>query len=125
MITYMYNAAVMEIHWHGKTRMHVTLAFLAAVIVTGVAAGVATPADHNDPIAINSIFHDVSVNPADLYDLFGFPSRSSGTETVVIALTFASVPATGVFDPDMLYVIKLDPDQRVEPPGERDRKSVV
>jgi len=29
-------------------------------------------ADHNDPNAVNSIFSDVDVSAADLYDLFGF-----------------------------------------------------
>jgi hypothetical protein len=31
-------------------------------------------ADHNDPNAVNSIFSDIEVSAADLYDLFGFPS---------------------------------------------------
>jgi hypothetical protein len=61
-------------------------------------------ADHNDPNAVNSIFSDVDVSAADLYDMFGFPSdNSEGGEKVVIALTFASVPETGVLDTDMLY----------------------
>ncbi len=52
--------------------------FRAVVICIAVAIGVftprvSTPADHNDPNAINSIFADVPVNGADLYDLFGFP----------------------------------------------------
>ena len=83
-----------------------------------VVSSASRAADHNDPIAINSIFGDVAISAADLYDLFGFPSddRASG-EKVVIALTFASMPATGVFDPDMLYVIKLDPDPRIERPA--------
>jgi hypothetical protein len=50
-------------------------------------------ADHNDPNAVNSIFSDIDVSAADLYDLFGFPSDdTTGGEKVVIALTFASVP---------------------------------
>src|ERR1041384_643458 len=31
-------------------------------------------ADHNDPNAVTSIFSDIDVSAADLYDLFGFPS---------------------------------------------------
>jgi hypothetical protein len=50
-------------------------------------------ADHNDPNAINSIFSDIGVSAADLYDIFRFPSDdTSGDEKVVIALTFAAVP---------------------------------
>ena len=74
-------------------------------------------ADHNDPNAVNSIFSDVDVSAADLYDLFGFPSdNSEGGEKVVIALTFASVPETGVLDTDMLYRIQLHAAPRVVPP---------
>src|SRR3989442_1321481 len=61
--------------------------------------GWALAADHNDPNAVNSIFSDVDVSAADLYDLFGFPSDDqAGGEKVVVALTFASVPRAGVFD---------------------------
>ena len=61
-------------------------------------------ADHNDPNAVNSIFSDIDVSAADLYDMFGYPSDDTdGGEKVVIALTFAAVPQTGVFDTDMLY----------------------
>ncbi len=71
-------------------------------------------ADHNDPNAVNSIFSDVDVSAADLYDLFGYPSDdTSGGEKVVIALTFASIPKAGVFDTDMLYRILISPDPRV------------
>ena len=78
-------------------------------------------ADHNDPNAINSIFGDVETNPADLYDLYGFPSDdTSSGEKVVIALTFASVPATGVFDPDMLYRVLISPNPRIAPPIKND-----
>src|SRR5712692_6354551 len=74
-------------------------------------------ADHNDPNSINSIFSDIGANAADLYDLYGFPSDdAAGGEKVVIALTFASVPATGVFDPDLLYRILISPDPRIAPP---------
>lgn len=71
-------------------------------------------ADHNDPNAVNSIFSDVDVSAADLYDIFGFPSDDEkGGEKVVIALTFASVPEVGVLDPDLLYRIRIASDQRV------------
>jgi hypothetical protein len=67
-------------------------------------------ADHNDPNAVNSILSDIDVSAADLYDLFGFPSDdTTGGEKVVIALTFASVPETGVFDTDISTRFKLPP----------------
>jgi hypothetical protein len=70
-------------------------------------------ADHNDPNAVNSIFSDIDVSAADLYDIFGFPSDDvSGGEKVVIALTFAAVPQAGVLDSDMLYRILIAPDRR-------------
>src|SRR5713226_7862517 len=78
-------------------------------------------ADHNDPNSINSIFSDIDANAADLYDLYGFPSDDvAGGEKVVIALTFASVPATGVFDPDMLYRILISSDPRIVLPLQGD-----
>jgi hypothetical protein len=71
-------------------------------------------ADHNDPNAVNSIFADIDVSAADLYDLFGFPSDdAAGGEKVVIALTFASVPTTGVLDTDMLYRILISTGSRI------------
>src|SRR5262252_4534506 len=71
-------------------------------------------ADHNDPNAVNSIFSDIDVSAADLYDIFGFPAGDpAGTEKVVIALTFSATPRTGVFDTDMLYRILIAPDRRV------------
>jgi hypothetical protein len=69
-------------------------------------------ADHNDPNAINSIFFQTDANPADLYDLYGFPTDAIGPEHVVIALTFASLPDTGVFDTDLLYRILIAPNPR-------------
>ena len=43
-------------------------------------------ADHNDPNAVNSIFSDIDVSAADLYDIFGFPSAdTAGGDKVVIA----------------------------------------
>ena len=71
-------------------------------------------ADHNDPNAVNSIFSDIDVSAADLYDLFGFPSAdTNGGEKVVIALTFASVPEPGLLDHDMLYRIQICAEPRV------------
>lgn len=78
-------------------------------------------ADHNDPNAVNSIFSDIDVSAADVYDMFGYPSPDdSAGESVVLALTFASVPETGVFDSDMLYLIKLTTQSRVVPPSKED-----
>jgi hypothetical protein len=78
-------------------------------------------ADHNDPNAVNSIFSDIDVSAADLYDIFGFPSDDlDGGEKVVIALTFASVPEAGVLDSDMLYRIQIAPDRRVVRPAKED-----
>jgi hypothetical protein len=78
-------------------------------------------ADHNDPNAVNSIFSDIDVSAADLYDLFGFPSDdTTGGEKVVIALTFASVPETGVLDTDMLYRILMHASPRVFWPAQGD-----
>src|SRR6184192_1751446 len=85
-------------------------------------------ADHNDPNAVNSIFSDIDVSAADLYDLFGFPSDdSAGGEKVVVALTFASVPKTGVFDTDMLYRVRFAPNPRVTPPlqGEQNWEAML
>lgn len=78
-------------------------------------------ADHNDPNAVNSIFSDIDVSAADVYDMFGFPSDdTSAGENVIIALTFASVPETGVFDADMLYRLKMTSEPRVAWPPEND-----
>ena len=71
-------------------------------------------ADHNDPNAVNTIFSDVEVSAADLYDIFGFPTTTPGGEDkVFIALTFAATPSAGVMDPDILYRIRIAPDNRV------------
>jgi hypothetical protein len=71
-------------------------------------------ADHNDPNAVNSIFSDIDVSAADLYDIFGFPSDDrAGGDKVVIALTFAAVPQAGTLDPDLLYRIRIAPDRRI------------
>lgn len=89
---------------------------LSGVILLGyfLSNGICLGADHNDPNAVNSIFSDIHVSAADLYDLFGFPSDDkTGGEKVVVALTFASVPKTGVFDTDMLYRLYFDADPRI------------
>ena len=76
-------------------------------------------ADHNDPNAVNSIVSDIAISAADLYDFFGFPSADTdGGEKVVLALTFASIPSTGVFDTDMLYRMQISGDPRVAGPGD-------
>lgn len=92
-------------------------ALLAFALIATLFAVAAFAADHNDPNAVNSIFADIAENPADLYDMFGWPAddRSDG-DKVVLALTFASIPRTGVFDTDMLYRIRIDADPRVGRP---------
>ncbi|HKP71823.1 MAG TPA: hypothetical protein VJT82_02730 [Pyrinomonadaceae bacterium] len=78
-------------------------------------------ADHNDPNAVNSIFSDIDVSAADLYDIFGFPSADTdGGEKVVIALTFASIPHAGELDTDMLYRILVAAEPRVVRPTKED-----
>jgi hypothetical protein len=78
-------------------------------------------ADHNDPNAVNSIFSDIDVSGAGLYDIFGYPTTDgSGTDRVVIALTFAAAPQTGVFNTDMLYRTLIAPDRRRSRPGRDD-----
>src|SRR5579863_2150522 len=78
-------------------------------------------ADHNDPNAVNSIFSDINVSAADLYDLFGYPSDdTAGGEKVVIALTFAAAPTAGVLDTDMLYRIQIYPEPRVVRPAKEE-----
>ena len=105
---------------------HPSVVCVAAVLCSGVFAGLlllgfSGAADHNDPNAVNSIFSDVDVSAADLYDLFGFPSDDTiGGEKVVVALTFASVPKAGLLDPDMLYRIRLYANERVVRPGKGD-----
>ena len=78
-------------------------------------------ADHNDPNAVNTIFSDVDVSAADLYDIFGFPSDDRiGGEKVVMALTFAAVPQAGELDSDMLYRLRVAPDHRIQRPHNED-----
>jgi hypothetical protein len=87
----------------------------AAVLL--VVRGSAFAADHNDPNSVNSIFSDVRISAADLYDMFGWPAEDTRDgEKVILALTFASIPKAGTFDTDMLYRINVDPDPRVGRP---------
>jgi hypothetical protein len=96
-----------------------TLAIALLIIVAMLSANRSSPADHNDPNAVNSIFSDVPQDAADLYDLFGFPVDDG--RRVVVALTFAAVPRAGAFDTDMLYRVLLAPNPRVAPPMANDR----
>lgn len=76
-------------------------------------AGHALAADHNDPNAVNSIYADVPVSGADLYDIFAYPSdHDEYGESIVVQLTFAPIPKTGVFEKDLMYKIKMDATPR-------------
>ncbi|HYI13536.1 MAG TPA: DUF4331 family protein [Thermoanaerobaculia bacterium] len=93
------------------------LVVASAVLIVALVTGAA---DHNDPNAVNAIFSDNRPNGADLYDMFGHPAddRSRG-ENVVLALTFADAPQTGVLDTDVLYRIRIYPTPRpVRPSGD-------
>lgn len=93
------------------------IAVMTVLFVVQFGHGPAFAADHNDPNSVNSIFSDIPISAADLYDMFGWPSDdTSDGEKVILALTFASIPETGIFDADMLYQIKVDPDPRVGRP---------
>jgi len=97
--------------------VYASLMFFLAAGNSLLLLGYPFAADHNDPNAVNSIFSDIDVSAADLYDLFGWPSDdTSDGEKVVLALTFASVPKAGVFDTDMLYRIKIYANERAVPP---------
>ena len=86
---------------------------LAALFTLSGWSLVARAADHNDPNAVNSIFSNVPVSAADLYGMFGYPSDDKADgEKVVLALTFAPLPKTGIFDRDMLYKIKVNAEAR-------------
>jgi hypothetical protein len=96
-------------------RRSLVLPLLIAALLA--AHGAAFAADHNDPNSVNSIFSDISISAADLYDMFGWPADDTGGgEKVILALTFAPVPKSGVFDADMLYRINVDADPRVGRP---------
>ena len=45
---------------------------LLVLCIAAARSGLA--ADHNDPNSVNSIFSDIPVSAADLYDMFGWPS---------------------------------------------------
>jgi hypothetical protein len=95
---------------------HVFILLCIAASAGVTLLNLSSAADHNDPNAVNSIFSDIDVSAADLYDIFGWPADdTTGGEKVVIALTFASVPKTGVFDSDMLYRILIAPTPRDAP----------
>jgi hypothetical protein len=90
------------------TSRRLGLAMAGALVVACLQPSAARGADHNDPNAVNSIFADVQLSAADLYDLFGFPSDDrAGGEKVVLALTFAPVPEAGLLDPDLLYKVRV------------------
>jgi len=88
---------------------------IVVALVLSLIAGALFAADHNDPNSVNSIFSDVDVSAADLYDMFGWPSADG--QNVILALTFASVPKAGVFDTDMLYRVHINANPRPAPPG--------
>lgn len=94
-----------------KFSYKITLIGLAAALFFAV-EGFA--ADHNDPNAVNSIYNDVPLSPADLYDIFGYPGDdNTNGESVIVQLTFAPMPKTGVFDPDMMYKVHVDGSVRL------------
>lgn len=101
---------------NGKKICGVTVALCLSVLSGIILLDLSPAADHNDPNGINSIFSDIDVSAADLYDIFGWPSDdTAGGEKVVIALTFAAAPKTGVLDTDMLYRILIAPTPREVP----------
>jgi len=86
----------------------------AVILASLTMLSAAHAADHNDPNAVNSIYDDVPISGADLYDIFGYPSDDkSGGEALVVQLTFAPIPKTGVFDRDYMYKIHLDASPRI------------
>src|SRR5689334_4609693 len=89
-------------------------ALIVSLLLCIAAVPLLRAADHNDPNSVNSIFSDVPVSAADLYDMFGWPvdDKSHG-ERVVLALTFASVPKAGTLDSDMLYRVRIKANPRV------------
>ena len=87
---------------------------IVVALLCWVGAPTGFTADHNDPNAVNSIFSDIPISAADLYGMFGYPTGDlESGENVVVQLTFAPLPKTGIFDRDMMYKIKLDPDSRI------------
>ena len=100
-----------------RHRHHLGTSALALVASGLLALQAVRAADHNDPNSANSIFSDIQVSPADLYDLFGYPVEGASGERVFLALTFAAVPQAGVLDPDLLYRVRMYPSPRVAPRG--------
>lgn len=71
-------------------------------------------ADHNDPIAVNTIFSDIDVSAADSTTSLASPAMTpKAMGKVVVALTFAAVPRAGTLDSDMLYCVQISPGQRI------------
>jgi len=96
-----------------RWKTFVSLGLLTVLFLTAPAPA----SDHNDPNAVNSIFSNIDVSAADLYDMFAFPAPNAGQpDRIVLALTFAAVPKAGVLDSDMLYRILLAPEPRVVSP---------
>ena len=53
-------------------------------------------ADHNDPNAVNSIFSDIDVSAADLYDIFGFPGDNRTDAEKVVERNGYAVRSSGM-----------------------------
>jgi len=108
-----FNNAVPE--WRAASLALAGVALLLATFTTTRAG------DHNDPNVVNAGFSYIPVSAADLYDIFGWPSDDkSGGEKLVLVLTFAPMPKNGIFDGDVLYQIKLDPERRITRPDKDD-----
>src|SRR5688572_9417565 len=99
------------------SRSSLPVLFLAALVL---AVPPARATDHNDPNSMNPIFGNVPVNSADLTGIFGWPTNDGNH--LIVALPFMPVPATGSFDPDVLYRIHLNPERRI---GRRARESTL
>lgn len=86
---------------------------IQALLLAGIvlAAPLARATDHNDPNSMNPIFGNVALNSADLTGIFGWPTNDG--EHIIFGLPFQPVPATGTFDPDVLYRIRVNPEPRV------------
>jgi hypothetical protein len=97
--------------------LRASLASVLSLLMTVTAVTPAFSADHNDPIAVNSIFSDTPVSAGDLYDYFGWPSDDGSR--VIVALTFAAVPQAGKFDTDFLYRMRFytSPRSDIRPPA--------
>lgn len=101
--------------------------FMFIALSTIAYPSVVMGADHNDPNAVNSIYKDVPISGADLYDIFGYPSDDKRNgEAIVVKLTFAPIPKTGVFDKDLMYKIHLDASPRINDyAGKEDLESLI